>query len=172
MLNQSLPLVNFAQEAGWNPIEAWLMQASPVITGSTGVDNLAHTVMSFQQAHSPKFCADKNGKLVDCNSPDRVQGGATGGADNNPIYGNNSPQSPSTANPPDSSGDWHQEDIWVDAQGNQVPPNTLGATKNTMWVRGAGLLSGLTSNADNWYKRIMLGVVAIVIIAIAVVSLR
>lgn len=170
MYSQSLPLVNFAQEAGWNPIEAWLLGASPVISGQTGIDNALHTVTAFQQAHTPKFCADKTGKVVPCDSPDRVQGGATGGT-NNPIYGEN-PQNPSSAQAPDNSGDWHQETIWIDPQGNQVPPNTPGATANTMWVRGAGIIDSLTSNADNWFKRIMLGLAAIVIIAIAIASLR
>lgn len=38
----------------------------------------------------PKFCADKTGKVVPCDSPDRVQGGATspqGGGTNNPTGG-------------------------------------------------------------------------------------
>lgn len=156
MLNQSLPLVNFAQEAGWNPIEAWLMQASPVITGSTGVDNLAHTVMSFQQAHTPKFCADKTGKVVPCDSPDRVQGGATGGADNNPIYGQNQNNPYGDQIPGVKQND--------NPYGDQIPGGS-GVPQNT----GNGILS---STIDDWFKRIALVLAAIVIIAIAVVSLR
>lgn len=154
MLNQSLPLVNFARESGWNPTEAWLLGASPVISGSTGIDNLAHTVTSFQEAHKPKFCADKNGKVVSCDSPDRVQGGASGGQ-NNPIYGNPSAtqdnpygdQIPGGVKPPN------------DIYGDQIP----GASGTPQNVVGTG---------EDWFKRILLGLAAIVIIAIAVASLR
>lgn len=153
--NTTTPLVNFAREAGWNPIEAWLMGASPVISGATGIDNLAHTVTAFQDAHKPKYCADKNGRVVDCNSPDRVEGGATGG-NNNPIYGNPSAtqdnpygdQIPGGVKPPN------------DVYGDQIPGG-----------------SGTPANANNgifddYFKRIVLALAAIVIIAIAVVSLR
>ncbi len=140
MYNQTMPLVNFSRESGWNPIEAWLMGASPVISGSTGIDNLAHTVSAFQQAHqSPKFCADKTGKVVPCDSPDRVQGGATGG-NNNPISGGN----PTKDNP----------------YGDQIP-----GSSGTPKYGNDGIF-------DEWFKRIMLALVAIIIIAIAVVSLR
>ncbi len=155
MYNQSMPLVNFSRESGWSPIEAWLMGASPVISGSTGIDNLAHTVSAFQQAHqSPKFCADKTGRVVPCDSPDRVQGGATGG-NNNPIYGGNPTQDnpygdqiPGGVKPPN------------DVYGDQIP----GASGTPKYAND-GIF-------DEWFKRIMLALVAIIIIAIAVVSLR
>ena len=153
MYSESLPLFNFSRETGWNPTEAWLLGASSVISGSTGVDNLAHTVTAFQEAHKPKFCADKNGKVVDCNSPDRVQGGATGGT-NNPIYGN-----PSQDNP---YGD--------QIPGGVKPPNDVYGDQ----IPGA---SGTPQNANNgifddWFNRIVLALAAIVIIAIAIASLR
>jgi len=156
--NTSTPLINFAGEAGWNPIEAWLLGASPVISGSTGIDNLAHTVTAFQDAHKPKFCADKNGKVVDCNSPDRVEGGATGG-NNNPIYG----QNPSKDNPygdqiPGGQGGMDNP------YGDQIPGGS-GTPQNT----GQGILQG---TIDDWFKRIVLALAAIVIIAIAIASLR
>lgn len=153
MYDQSLKLIDFAKESGWNPTEAWLLGASSVITGSTGVDNLAHTVTMFQQAHTPKFCADKNGKVVPCDSPDRVPGGTTGGT-NNPIYGN-----PTQDNP---YGD--------QIPGGVKPPNEVYGDQ----IPGA---SGTPKNANNgifddYFKRIILALAAIVIIAIAVFSLR
>lgn len=161
------PLVNIPRETGWNPIEMWLSGIEPNVNGAQDVNQLLNTIRvygaSFQQ---PKFCADKTGKVVDCNSPERVPGGATGG-DNNPIYG----QNPKTQ-PPDNSGDWKPETIWTDKDGNIVPPNTPGATPNEMWSKGAGVFSGLSFDKDNWYTRIMIGLLAIIIIAIAIFSLR
>lgn len=164
---QSLPLVRFSRESGWNPVEMWLLGATDNITGHTDANNVAHTIKMFQQAHQqPKFCADKNGRVVDCNSPERVQGGATGGR-NNPIYGDQTP-----SQPPDNSGDWRRDTIWTDGNGNIVPEGTPGAIPSDMWSRGAGIVDTLTSNADNWFKRVVLALAAIVIIAIGVASLR
>jgi len=148
MYSQTMPLVNFSRESGWNTIEAWLVGASPVISGSTGIDNALYTVTAFQQAHqSPKFCADKDGKVVDCNSPDRVPGGKSGG-DNNPVFG-----------------------------GGEIP----GMPRNPQQGDGKeipGLPKGLPPSGeslpdfDDWFKRGFLAIAAIVIIALAIVSLR
>jgi len=147
MYQNTMPLVNFSRESGWNPIEMWLLGASPVISGSTGLDNVVHTTTMFQETHKPKFCADKNGKVVDCNSPDRVQGGASGG-DNNPIYGQNPKQSDSPYYP------------------EAAIPNQSGEEQ---WLKDNPPKPGLV---DDYSKRIFLGLLAIVLIAIAVISLR
>lgn len=164
----STPLFNIPRETGWSPIEMWLSGVEPNVTGAQDVNQLLNTIRvygaSFQQ---PKFCADKNGKVVDCKSPERVEGGATGGGNNNPIYGQNP-----VDKAPDDSGQWTKETIWTDKDGNIVAPNTPGATPNEMWSKGAGLLSGLSFSSNSIYTQIFIGALALIIIAIAIFSLR
>lgn len=159
----TLPILNFTREYSWNPIEAWLLGASPVISGDTPASNVIHTYNQYLRAHNfqgqwppasiGQSCTDQNGRKVPCPSEQ----------DNT---------KPSVGTIPDNSGDWKEEEVWIDKDGNIVAPNTPGATKNTMRVRGAGVVDSLLSNSDNWFKRITLVAVGIVIIAIAIASLR
>lgn len=92
----SLQLFNFNTEFGWNEIEANLLGASGIITGNTPVsfirNSLDKYLMAFQEpvgqdeasrigkTPSPrtKTCADKDGRIVPCDSPERIEGGRSG----------------------------------------------------------------------------------------------
>lgn len=176
----TLPLFNFSQEFGINPIELNLLGGSPIVSGDTPIQNVMHNLVAFNQAfggqtpaptNKPKFCSDKTGKVVDCNSPDAVPYNEREGVTNDP-----SKQDPKNL-PPDNSGDWYQEDVWTDKDGNIVPPNTPGATNNPgIWKRGAGIGDTLQKSfgvdTNDWFKRIVLVVLALLLITVAVVSLR
>lgn len=150
----TLPIFNLAREFGWNPTEASLFGASPIISGDTPVSNALYSVQLFGQAHqqNPRFCADKEGRVVPCNSPDRVQGGATGG-NSNPIYGDDAQRKiDALPNRPDIT---------------QTYPDAI--------QKGIGAITGVTpetvkETAADWFKRIALLLFALVIVYIALKS--
>lgn len=97
----SLQIANLSTELGWNEIEANLLGATTYITGNMPVSFIRHSLNQFQNAFqqqkpdiieypddnsqiskTPKSgkatCTDKNGKVVPCNSPDRIEGGRSG----------------------------------------------------------------------------------------------
>lgn len=151
----TLPLINFAKESGWNPIEAWLLGASPVVSGDTPFSNVGYSIAAFQQAHTqqPKFCADRDGHVVSCDSPNRVPGGKSGG-ENNPIL--NDPSVP--------GGQRGNQGSTIPGLPELPSSGEPGASSD--------LLKWFGVDGEDLLKRIALIVLAIVLIAIAVVSLR
>jgi len=90
-----LQLTNFNTEYGWNEIEANLLGASGIITGNMPTGYIKYSLEQYANAfrfqddnsqlpdstkpsNKPKFCADKDGKVVPCDSPERVEGGKSG----------------------------------------------------------------------------------------------
>lgn len=170
----TLPMINFAREYGWNPVEANLLGASAFFSGDTPTENVLGSVNIFQVAHGitaqkPKFCSDKTGRVVSCDSREAVPYDQRDGVTNDP-----SKQDPKNL-PPIPDG-YQKKDIWVDKDGNIVPPNTPGATQADLYGKDAGIGAAVQSaigiDADDLFKRITFVVIGIVILAIALVSLR
>jgi hypothetical protein len=80
-------------------------------------------------------------------------------------------------------GDWKSEEIWVDENGNIVPPGTPGATRSVVRTRGAGVVDAITGGFDlpgflegdtakDVGKRVGLVVLAALLLIAAIVSLR
>lgn len=155
-------------EYGWNPAEADLLGASPYLNGDTPISFARFTLDQFANAFAmgqdgkPKFCADRNGRVVPCDSPERVPGGRSGET-SGPIIGT----------PPFTPDDgWIPEEIYVDKDGNSVPPGTPGAQKSTIFSKASGLKEAIGVTGDDLLKRGALLLLAIVLIAIAVISFR
>lgn len=153
------PMINFAREMSWNPVEASLLGASAIISGDTPLANVRYTLDSYYRAFTaqePKFCADKNGRVVPCDSPERVRGGRSGG-ENNPIYGDG--QYP-------GSGSTQKGRYCYDPTTNApVPEGTPGSLCQDTPPTNSAI-------GDDVIKRIALFLIALVLLAVAAVSLR
>lgn len=177
MTTNTLPMVNFTREYGWNPVEANLLGASSFFSGDTPTENVLGSVNIFQIAHGitpqkPKFCSDKTGRVVPCDSKDAVPYDQRDGVTNDPLAQGGNGSGSTTASPEG----YTKRDIWVDKNGNIVPPNTPGATQADLYGKDAGVgatvKGALGIDADDLFKRITFVVIGIVILAIALVSLR
>lgn len=117
-----------------NELTANQLNAASVFNGNTPVSFINYslgTIGEFLQNPSQKrFCADKNGRVVDCNSPERVEGGSTsqqGGGTNNPSGGSPFPEILDELGKIVPCG---VSTIWV-LGGKQVPEGTPGAKPQT-----------------------------------------
>ena len=173
MTTNTLPMINFTREFGWNPVEANLLGASAFFSGDTPTENVLGSVQVYQLAHGilpqkPKFCSDKTGRVVSCDSKEAVPFDQRDGVTNDP-----SKQDPKLPQTPDG---YTKRDIWADKDGNIVPPNTPGATQADLYGKdagvGAAVIGALGIDADDLFKRITFVVIGIVILAVALVSLR
>lgn len=64
-------------------------------------------------------------------------------------------------------GGWRKEEIWIDKNGNIVPPNTPGATKSPdAMSRDAGITAAFS--LDTWFGRISLATLGIVLLALGI----
>lgn len=147
----TLQVFDFSREYAFNPIEAWLLGASPVINGDTPADNVIHTYGVYLRSHGydgqwppasiGQNCKDQNGNAVPC-----------------PSEQDNSKPSAGTRgyDPP--------------ADGQVIPPEARD--KKPSLELGVPYEGKSNSYVDDLIKRFFLLVAAIVIIAIALVSLR
>ncbi len=173
----TLPMVNFVREYGWNPVEANLLGASAFFSGDTPVENVLGSIGAFREAHGfapqkPKFCADRKGKVVPCDSPEAVPYSEREGVTNDPLAQGGS-GSGSTTTAPEG---YKKKDVWVDANGDAVPPGTPGAQPTDLYSKDAGVGATVKEylglDTDDMFKRITLVVFAVVILAVALISLR
>ncbi len=85
-----LQLVNFGTENGWNEVEANLLGVTGIFSGNMSPAFIQHSIDQYVAAFTQdidnsqigktpkpqtKICADKDGKVVPCDSPERSEGG-------------------------------------------------------------------------------------------------
>ncbi len=150
MTTNTLPIINFSREFGWNPLEMEQLGASPIISGDTPQQAVLHNFAAFFQAHGGQWpppsigqsCKDQNGNAVPCPSE----------------QDNSKPSSGTRGYEPPEDGRIYPPE----AQPGAKPSLELG-------VPDTGKTSSIV---EDYLKRSALLLLAIVLIAIAVVSLR
>lgn len=173
-VTNTLPLFNFAKEYGWNPIEANLLGASAIISGDTPIQNVLHTMQTYTASfggqtpaptNKPRFCSDKAGKVVPCNSPDAVPYDQRDGVTNDPSRQDPKlPRDPRIYKPDGS--------IIPESERQKDADGGIPLTREEADKFKATNEKQSSSVFDDWFKRIALVIAGIVLLAVAVASLR